>query len=369
MSKSNTVKTWSKTRLQGLMRHKSGRYYARLFTGGKEKWISLETNLFEVAKNKMGSDASVNDIRKSQSNDEKLKTGKLLIKDLLELYKTELAQRISIKGSTRKFWLENLALLLKSWPELETLEVRKVTENDCRKWAANFAQDISPSYFNNSIISLKRIFEVALKAGAIYRNPANVIERKKERKKKLTLPSRQQFSEFVRAIQNAQHRTSQDSADLVELLAYTGCRISEARRLEWQDVDFEKGEILVKGDPDTGTKNWEMRRVPILPACLDLLKRIKANHPNNAKTTLIAKVGDARGSMTKAAKTVGMAYISHHDLRHLFATICIESGVDIPTVSRWLGHKDGGALAMKTYGHLRREHSIAQAQRVSFAPQ
>ena len=28
-------------------------------------------------------------------------------------------------------------------------------------------------------------------------------------------------------------------------------------------------------------------------------------------------------------------------------------GVDIPTVSRWLGHKDGGALAMKVYGHLR----------------
>jgi hypothetical protein len=30
--------------------------------------------------------------------------------------------------------------------------------------------------------------------------------------------------------------------------------------------------------------------------------------------------------------------------------------------------KDGGALAMKTYGHLRREHSIAQDQRVSFTP-
>jgi integrase len=56
------------------------------------------------------------------------------------------------------------------------------------------------------------------------------------------------------------------------------------------------------------------------------------------------------------------------ELRNLFATRCIESGVDIPTVSRWLGHKDGGALAMKTYGHLRREHSIAQAQRVTFAP-
>jgi len=58
--------------------------------------------------------------------------------------------------------------------------------------------------------------------------------------------------------------------------------------------------------------------------------------------------------------------LTHHDLRHLFATRCIESGVDIPTVSRWLGHKDGGALAMKTYGHLRNEHSQAMAQKVKF---
>jgi integrase len=51
-------------------------------------------------------------------------------------------------------------------------------------------------------------------------------------------------------------------------------------------------------------------------------------------------------------------------MRHLFATSCIESGVDIPTVSRWLGHSDGGNLAMKTYGHLRQEHSDAQAAKV-----
>lgn len=72
--------------------------------------------------------------------------------------------------------------------------------------------------------------------------------------------------------------------------------------------------------------------------------------------------------MDKAAKKIGITRMTHHDLRHFFATICIESGVDIPTVSRWLGHKDGGALAMKTYGHLRREHSLAQAQKVSFTP-
>jgi integrase len=82
----------------------------------------------------------------------------------------------------------------------------------------------------------------------------------------------------------------------------------------------------------------------------------------------VFRVREAQRAMDRATRKVGMERIVHHDLRHLFATICIESGVDIPTVSRWLGHKDGGALAMKTYGHLRREHSIAQAQRVTFTP-
>ncbi|MGA2659147.1 MAG: hypothetical protein ABSH34_16715 [Verrucomicrobiota bacterium] len=40
-------------------------------------------------------------------------------------------------------------------------------------------------------------------------------------------------------------------------------------------------------------------------------------------------------------------------MRHLFATRGIESGEDVPTVSRWLGHGDGGALAMKVHGHVR----------------
>jgi integrase len=72
--------------------------------------------------------------------------------------------------------------------------------------------------------------------------------------------------------------------------------------------------------------------------------------------------------MNRAARLVEMARITHHDLRHFFATICIESGVEVPTVASWLGHKDGGALAMKTYKHLRDEHSVSAAKKVNFAP-
>jgi hypothetical protein len=50
--KINAVKTWTKTKIQGLLRHKSGRYYARLYVGDKEKWVSLHTNLLETAKSR-----------------------------------------------------------------------------------------------------------------------------------------------------------------------------------------------------------------------------------------------------------------------------------------------------------------------------
>jgi hypothetical protein len=53
-------------------------------------------------------------------------------------------------------------------------------------------------------------------------------------------------------------------------------------------------------------------------------------------------------------------------LRHYFATCAIESGLDVPTVARWLGHKDGGALLMKIYSHLQQAHSVEQMKRVSF---
>src|SRR5947208_15611909 len=83
---------------------------------------------------------------------------------------------------------------------------------------------------------------------------------------------------------------------------------------------------------------------------------------------VVMRVGECQKAMDKAGKKVGIPHLTHRDLRHLFATRCIESGVDIPTVSRWLGHKDGGALAMKVYGHLRNQHSASMAKLVTFRP-
>ena len=49
--------------------------------------------------------------------------------------------------------------------------------------------------------------------------------------------------------------------------------LGEANALEWRDIDFEAGEVLVRGDAETGTKNWEVRRVPLIPDARALFER------------------------------------------------------------------------------------------------
>jgi integrase len=131
----------------------------------------------------------------------------------------------------------------------------------------------------------------------------------------------------------------------------------------WKDIDWQRKEIIVRGSPDTGTKNSEIRRVPIIADMEQLLIRLQDESPSDATILKVIRCNEA---LKRACEELGIPRLTHHDFRHLFATRCIESGVDIPTVSRWLGHKDGGALAMKTYGHLRNEQSQQMAQKVKF---
>jgi len=205
-----------------------------------------------------------------------------------------------------------------------------------------------------------------VEGGARYDNPGRFIKRAGERPKKLELPDCSQFPKFVEEIENSGSGFSKPCAALVRFLAFGGFRKLEASHVTWADCDFEKGKIIVRGDPVTGTKNREIREVPMIPDMVELLGRLRLDRPDANPTDHVMLVHECQKAMDRAAKIVGMPRITHHDLRHLFATRCIESGVDIPTVSRWLGHKDGGALAMKTYGHLRDEHSQAMAQKVKF---
>jgi integrase len=366
MKPRKSTKTWHNTRKPNLLRHKSGRYYARAFAGGKEVWQSLKTSHYSVAQAKLAEFLKEHRERVSNGNGEV--SAKMTFGEALKIHQQNQADDVTIKPTTRHYWNQIFVALLKTWPGLADREIRRITKTDCKEWARAFRKVASPTRYNNTVAGLRHVFEVAKEAGIMYGNPAEKLERMRVRAKQLTLPSSDQFLQLVDAVEHAGAWCSRYCADFLRGLAFTGCRKGEANQITWRDVDFDAGEIIVRGDPETATKNWELRRVPLIPDARTLFERMRAECPGEPLDAKVFQVGECQKALNRACQKVGADRITHHDLRHLFATRCIESGVDIPTVSRWLGHKDGGALAMKTYGHLRREHSIAQAQRVTFTP-
>jgi integrase len=359
-------KTWAKTRLQNLLRHKSGRYYARAFAGGKEVWKSLKTSHFSVAEAKLATFLKEHRERRSSGNGEV--SAKMTFSEAAAIHVRNLDDNLSIKPRTRDYWREVLAALVKTWPGLDNTEVRRITQAGCKEWARAYAKSASATRYNNTVAILRHILNVGVETGVIYSNPAAVVMRAAVRGKQIALPTTEKFNALIGEMEAGYSRDSRNCADFALGLATTGMRKGEANALEWRDIDLKAGEIVVRGDAKTGTKNWELRRVPLIPDARTLFQRMRSERTDEPLDAKVFAVRECQKSLDRACKKVGTDRITHHDLRHLFATRCIERGVDVPTVSRWLGHKDGGALLMKTYGYLRREHSIAQAQKVTFAP-
>jgi integrase len=361
----NPDKDWQKTQYANLIRYvPSGNYFARIRVRGKLIRKSLKTDVLTTAKLRLA-DLEKNEREAAESN-ESVFRGRMTFGDCVTIFRTQTEASSLLKPSAKIYRKEVLDSIIKSWPEIEKRDVRRFSPTECAAWAAQFSNQYSSTRYNGALGVLRNVFKIAIQAGALFRNPAQDIHRAKVRPKMLKLPDTRQFELFIKEIENANGRDSRKCANLVRFLAFGGFRISEASNITWQDCDFEKGEIVVRGDEETGTKNWSIRRIPMIPEMKQLLESLKAKETNEPPTNSVMKVKECLQAMRRAAKVVGMDEITHHDLRHLFATRCIESGVDIPTVSRWLGHKDGGALAMKVYGHLRDNHSTAMAQKVRF---
>jgi integrase len=360
---------WQKTSYANLIRYEpSGKYFARIRVGGKLIRQSLKTNVLSVAKLKLA------DLEKQEraklEGQKRLTEGTAFFRDVVKEYLERLDGMPNLKPRTKEYYKERLAAMQKSWPGLDDMDVRKLSENDCRQWASRYAKQASPTNYNNTLIVLRAILAIAVEQGIRYGNPADNLKRVRVNQKELTLPSQEKFLELVEEIRRVPFGPGLASADLVEFLAYTGLRVkSEAAHVAWSDCDFVRGEIIVRGSRETGLKGrlvGETRIVPMIPDCKRLLERLRSERPNEKPDVSVMRVRECQGAINRACKALEIRRFTHHDLRHLFATRCIESGVDVPTVSRWLGHKDGGALAMKVYGHLRDTHSTAMAQKVHF---
>mgnify|MGYP003148829886 CR=1 FL=1 len=179
--------------------------------------------------------------------------------------------------------------------------------------------------------------------------------------RKLTVPTK---SELKAVVEHLKDYWGGHYAFSIQLLAYSGCRIGEARVLKWQHVNFEDNKLEIPGFK-TRSSNRVIHMSKSLRTLLeDAAKKISKVTKADQSSFLnerIMPIDCCNKQLTRACSKLGIERITNHDLRHYFGTSCLEADIPVSTVAAWMGHSDGGALLLKTYAHLRDRHSAHKA--------
>ena len=165
---------------------------------------------------------------------------------------------------------------------------------------------------------------------------------------------------------------------LFQFFLHSGFRDAEVRHALWTDIDFSHGTVKVTRKDSTKGQDWQfqpkskrVREVPLPDFLLELLQDAKRGsksrlvfpskahwkapnaHPGGRPSDEFLEYckaiayraglncGDCEnyaGERCAATPCCERFYL--HKFRHTFATMHLQSGVDILTVSSWLGHKD-----------------------------
>ena len=125
------------------------------------------------------------------------------------------------------------------------------------------------------------------------------------------------------------------------------------------------------GEPDITRPKTEnsIRKISIPHDAVDLLIAEHQKHPSNPWMFPSPKTGEMYHPDSvvnihkKILKDAGLEHLRFHDLRHTFATLALQNGVDVKTVSSILGHFDAG-FTLRTYTHVTRQMQESAAEKM-----
>ena len=244
---------------------------------------------------------------------------------------------------------------------------------------------LSPRTANLDIIALRNVLKRAVDEGLIQRLPTEGLRPLKTTVRKRPLFGPAELEKLCSAAFETRKneagevvpvtKNSQEFVDYIKLLAFSGARRNEALGLRWPDVDFDREQLTIGASGDT--KNRTARVVDFNAKA----ESASSGHgqrrapdsdwlfpsPQRGQKDLGAReVFKSRSSW--CAVTPRMPGFHFHDCRHHFISMAVMSGVDFMTIAAWVGHRDGGVLIGRVYGHLANEHRKAMAERMNFGP-
>lgn len=347
---------------------RNGRFYACLWVDrgdGKTTARRFPLEAANITETKEHMDIKRNDCRENKLP----KAGrKPSLSDYIEKY---LASPIRLKrrANTQD---KDRAPLSRCLTQVGNVQVHKITPAHIIGFQEKrLAEGVSPRNVNLDLISLRGLLKRTTSEGHIRElPPLKDLERGVVPKRRLITPA--QFQLLLDTASAHCPRNGQQFTDYLRFLAFSGAREQEVLRLKWRDVDLSTRRIVI--GTDGLTKNGEARTVESNSRPEGLLAEMQTRRapdsewlfPSPQRGKADKRTVTFRNSLRLVREKAGLPWFGFHDLRHYFASMCVMNGLDFMTIAAWLGHKDGGLLVGKVYGHLLTEHRHQAAQRLQF---
>lgn len=233
---------------------------------------------------------------------------------------------------------------------------------------------------------ISTVLSYAVKIGMLASNPCS----------RVTLPAAQHKEKEVYTLQEAQQLLdSLQGAPTVwrvffTLAIYGGFRRGELLGLEWPDIDLEAHTISIRRTSnytkdkgvytDTTKTAGSQRTVKMPPEVMSLLRSWKAEQAQQrlilgqqwaagdrvitSDTGKAVATSSPREWLQRHCKRTGQRCLGIHVFRHLNASLLINSGADVRTVSAMLGHSNT-TTTLNLYAHSFQEAQARASEAVA----
>lgn len=193
----------------------------------------------------------------------------------------------------------------------------------------------------------KQSFREAVRAGFIDRNPVDNVDGVKHKYENGRALTHSEEAEFLQVSSNC------PLALLFRFYLLTGARPSEPLRVKWEDVSPDM--LRIRGTKTTGSD----RSIPISQELRGLLDEI----PRTDERLFPYTYGNVLRYFNRFRSSLSFE-MTIKDLRHTFGTRCVEAGVSMKTVQKWMGHSKIETTA-QYYTHILSEFERSEVERLN----